>query len=260
MMTPHAHSLAGRRVIITRTLAQSQDLFTRLRAAGATPVALPTIAITAPADFGPLDAALRGWAGFEGCVFTSANAVRAVSERADALHLELAPPAWTCAVGLATAAAARQCTDGTNLMLPSEASAEGVIAALAARDLRGRQVLFPRADIARDRIEVALATHGALVTSVIAYRTVPNAPSRRAAREHFPGADAVIFASPSAARNLAALLGQDHARRMRGTAIAVIGPSTRAAVEALGWRVGAEAVLPSVEALVAAVSEALRHA
>lgn len=260
MMSEHHLPLAGRRVVVTRARDQAQELVACLRAAGADPIAVPTIAIAAPADCDSLDAALRGWAGFDGCVFTSANAVRAVRERADALGVELAPPGWTCAVGPATAAAARQIGIRTNLLVPVRADSEAVIAALVARDLREHRVLWPRADIARDRIEVVLAAHGARVTSLVAYRNVPDLRSRPAAREHFPGADAVIFASPSAARNLAELLGHDHARRMRGAAIAVIGPRTRAAVELLGWRVGAEASQPGAAALVAAVNEALRHA
>src|SRR5581483_8518114 len=50
--------LFGRRVLVTRTREQASTLVALLRAAGARPVELPTIAIQPPASYAALDAAL----------------------------------------------------------------------------------------------------------------------------------------------------------------------------------------------------------
>ncbi|MGH9474962.1 MAG: uroporphyrinogen-III synthase [Terriglobales bacterium] len=248
--------LAGRRVVVTRAAEQAAELLDRLRAAGAEPLALPTIAFAPPADSAPLDAALREWARFDACLFTSANAVRAAFARASALGLAMPPPrGWVCAIGPATAAALADYPGWTPGILPAEASAEGVLEALAAYELHGCRIFFPRAALGRAVIPGALAARGAHLTRVTAYRTLLAENSRPAALALFPGVDAVVFASPSAARNLAALLGPEHAARLRGAAVAVIGTATRGAVEALGWTVAAVAARPSAQALVAALAE-----
>jgi uroporphyrinogen III methyltransferase/synthase len=55
--------LMGRRVLVTRTRDQASTLVALLRAAGARPVELPTIAIQPPESYAELDAALQGLVG-----------------------------------------------------------------------------------------------------------------------------------------------------------------------------------------------------
>src|ERR1700722_15156998 len=65
--------LAGRRVVVTRALEQSQSLADALREAGAEPVLLPLLTI-APADnLAELDACLRNSGRFDWVFFTSQN-------------------------------------------------------------------------------------------------------------------------------------------------------------------------------------------
>ena len=52
-------SLVGKRIVITRSAAQSEAIARELTARGATPVVLPLVAFAEPEDFAPLDAALR---------------------------------------------------------------------------------------------------------------------------------------------------------------------------------------------------------
>src|SRR5205085_11023462 len=83
--------LFGRRVLVTRTREQASTLVALLRAAGARPVELPTIAIRPPRSYADLDAALLELAGGRvrcGVIFTSANGVEAVFARLDALGLD----------------------------------------------------------------------------------------------------------------------------------------------------------------------------
>ena len=58
-------------------------------------------------------------------------------------------------------------------LIPEDHSADGVVAALKATGpLKGKRVLFPKADIARDTLPEELRAAGAEVTEVVAYRTV----------------------------------------------------------------------------------------
>ena len=75
-------ALAGRRVLVTRALHQAGKLSEGLRALGAEPVEVPVLEIRPPGDFAPLDAALEQIDSYDWLILTSANAVRAVAERA----------------------------------------------------------------------------------------------------------------------------------------------------------------------------------
>ena len=83
-----------------------------------------------------------------------------------------------CAIGPAT----RQLLKALHLkvdLMGREYVAEGLIEAFAANDLAGRNVLLPRAAVARDLVPVALARRGARVDVVEAYRTVMPSESSR---------------------------------------------------------------------------------
>ena len=103
-------SLAGRRILVTRALHQAGKLSEGLRALGAEPVEVPVLEIRPPADFAPLDAALKQIDNYDWLILTSANAVRAVAERAAELGISLEQSARlkVAAVGEATAEAARK--------------------------------------------------------------------------------------------------------------------------------------------------------
>jgi uroporphyrinogen-III synthase len=259
-MIPAALPLAGCRVVVTRAAGHGDALAAALERLGASVIHVPAIAIAPPADFAPLDRALRRLRQYHGHVFTSANAVRACAARARALGVEFAPAsgAWVCAVGDATAAALAGVHWRAGVA-PASATAEGVVAALERFHLDAARIFFPRAAAGRELIPQALAARGAQVECVEAYRTLMPAESAGRARALFPAtgppaADAVVFASPSAARHLAAMLGEAYRARLRGVALAVIGPTTRAELEALGLPAAAEAAHAGDAALAAALA------
>src|SRR5580704_11146767 len=67
--------LAGKRVVVTRALEQSQSLVDALRDAGAEPVLLPLLAFAPPDDFSELDDCLKHGTQFDWVFFTSQNAL-----------------------------------------------------------------------------------------------------------------------------------------------------------------------------------------
>src|SRR6185437_4649834 len=82
-------SLLGRRVLVTRAAHQAGKLSEGLRALGAEPVEVPVLEIRPPHDFAPLDAALRQLNSYDWLIFTSANTVSAVMERAAVLGVSI---------------------------------------------------------------------------------------------------------------------------------------------------------------------------
>jgi uroporphyrinogen-III synthase len=101
--------LQGRRILVTRAAHQAGKLSDALRKLGAVPVEVPVLEIQPPASFDALDHALRQLRTYNWLIFTSANAVHALVDRASAIG---AVPAVlstvrVAAVGPATATAAR---------------------------------------------------------------------------------------------------------------------------------------------------------
>ena len=90
-MTPPP--LAGMRVLVTRASHQAGKLSEGLRALGAVPVEVPLLEIQPPADFAPLDRALRELDSYDWLILTSANTVQSLQQRTQTLGLSLVPGA-----------------------------------------------------------------------------------------------------------------------------------------------------------------------
>lgn len=233
--------LDHRTVVVTRSRGGEDALTARLVELGASVREIPSISIAAPADVGPLDAALRAVEGFEWAVFASATAVDRTVERMRALGIDLASLAGRriAAVGPATAEALARSVREPDLV-PAEARGEAMAAALAPH-VRGKRVLLPRPAEGRPELLDGLVAAGALVSAVEAYRTLPAPPDAvrpLAAWIRAREVDAVAFASPSAVKAVVAGLGED-ARLLDGVVLAAIGPSTAEAMRAAGLEVGA---------------------
>jgi uroporphyrinogen III methyltransferase / synthase len=105
--------------------------------------------------------------------------------------------------------------------------------------LKGRRILIPRADIARERLGEELREAGAEVTEAIAYQTLPGEAERGSDYDIYRmlldrQIDAVTFASASAVRNFVAMLGREQAADLlRTTVVASIGPVTAEAAQQL---------------------------
>ena len=244
--------LAGRRIVVTRRPEQSAGLCARLEELGATVVELPLIELAPPAEMAPLDAALRRLDSYDWVVFTSANAVRSVSERIT--DLGLAERALTsrkiASIGPSTTHALRECFPGMAVSVEAgKHDAAGLLKELAG-DARGRRFLLPTSDRARDALPAGLREGGAEVDVVVAYRTVPPADLRERVLQGLRGgADLVTFASPSAVQNLmraAAELAPD-------IRAAVIGPVTEQACRAAGIEVVVVARPSTGEGLTTAI-------
>ncbi|HEX9937550.1 MAG TPA: uroporphyrinogen-III C-methyltransferase [Longimicrobium sp.] len=247
--------LSGRRIVVTRARAQASGFAASLQALGAEVVQLPAIRLEAPDDPQPLREAVERLHSFHWIVLTSANGVeRFFAALRDAgRDTRALASARVCAIGPATAAELEKHGIRADLV-PPEFVAESAVEALAAADeLAGKRVLVPAAEDARPVLADGLRERGAEVTSVVAYRTVPDGTGADEVRRRIGAGeiDLLTFTAGSTARNFAALVGTE----VGGARVASIGPVTSAALRELGMRVDVEAEEATIAGLLRAVRE-----
>lgn len=278
-----ARPLAGRRVLVTRPRAQAAELIALLESAGAGVVVAPTVRIDPPADPLPLQQAAADLTRFDWIVFSSANAVDALLDAVDAEQVDgpfdtaanggrrsasgrlrggrAEHPVKFAAVGSRTAERLR--SRGVDVALvPDEFIADALVRVLTSRaTVRGTRVLLPRSEIGREVIADGLRAAGAIVTEVIAYRTVAEAEGNDTAavrRLLIDGRlDAVTFTSGSAVRHFVQMYGADSVALLRDTVVAVIGPVTADAARQLGVPVHVQPAAYTSAAMVDALKEYL---
>lgn len=233
--------LFGRRIVVTRSREQAQELIDMLEERGAEAIASPMIHIAPPHDTAPLEQACAAAATFDWIVFTSANAVDSfmttLLETGDVRDLK---GVRICAIGPSTASHVQRYGIRVDTV-PAEHHAEGVLEALAATgEVSGKRVLLPRSDIAREIVGEELRRRGADVSEVVAYRTTTAALERDSDRDIYRmlldrQIDAVTFTSASTVKHFVQTYGEDQAvDLLNTTAVACIGPVTAEAAQQLG--------------------------
>ncbi len=253
--------LFGKRVLVTRALEQAAVLVHALNEAGAEAIELPAIEIVAQVDrralsqaFARLEASDYGWV-----IFSSVNGVDIFFQelRRAGRDARAIGRARVCAIGPATAIALSERGVHADLV-PERYLAEGVVEALAERDIAGQRALWPRARGTRRALVTGLQRLGATVDEVPLYSAAlpkevdEEAMSRLRAGE----VDVITFASPSAVRNLLKMLGDDK-KALEKPLIVCIGPVTAAAARRAGLRVDVEAAEYTIEGLLEALSSRL---
>ena len=250
--------LFGRRVVVTRARAQAGELSAELEGLGAEVREFPTIEVTRPEDFGPLDGAIRDLDSFDWLVFTSVNGVAAFLARLrhHGLDLRAVPRgAKLAAIGPATAGALEAVGLRVDVV-PEEFRAEALIDAIRDGSLAGKRVLIPRAKVAREVLPEKLRDRGAQVVVPPAYEAVPSSEGKEAlaAELEAGGIDCVTFTASSTVENFVGAFGVEGAARLLAAArVVCIGPITADTARGFGLRVDAEAKEYTIPGLVEAV-------
>ncbi len=252
--------LTGQRVLVTRASHQAGQLSEGLRELGAEVVEVPVIEIRPPASLESLDAALRRFAEYNWLVLTSANAARAIAERAAQLGIELDQPASmsVAAVGQSTAVAAVAAGFQVTFV-PEFYVAESLLEGMKDQ-VMGKKVLLARASVARDVIPDSLQTAGAEVDVVEAYQNVlPEAAPGLLRQALENKVDAATFTSSSSVTHL-----EEAARHawvewpLEGVRAVSIGPITSQTLRDLKWPPAGEASQSDIPGLIEAVVRVLR--
>jgi uroporphyrinogen-III synthase len=238
-------TLAGRRILLTRTAEDCAAWAEELAALGAEPVIFPCIecrTIDTAQTRARIAAALPA---SDWLVVTSRRGVAALL----ALNAEpLTAALKIAAVGPATAQYAREALGREVDLVSEDGTAASLAAALRRHSHAATRLLLVVAENAGDAIERALAPTGAECVRVDAYRTLPAAPGDAPQALSTLGVDNVFLASPSAVAGFMQRVEIDADAR-----IISIGPATSAAVRRHGLEVTSEAREPTLGGLVEAL-------
>lgn len=214
------NSLAGRSVVITRAAGQAEATMELVRSFDATPILVPLIEIVDdPAGMAELEA--FDFARVDWIVVTSPNGGRRV---APILEMAAASPR-IAAVGSATVATLPHC----DLV----ADAQSALGLLQVFPTGPGTVLVVQALDAEPTMVEGLAQRGWRVDAIRPYRTVQATPTTEQ-RDAALAADAVLFASGSAARAWGVAFGQ-----RTPPVVVAIGEQTAEAAERAGLKISA---------------------
>lgn len=222
--------LAGRRIVVTRSVEDNQLLAAQLNELGAEVIQLPLMEVTGPADGGrALLAAADRLEQYRFVVLTSVNGATALAEAragrpwpAGVTAVPVGPATETAAVELGMTVGHR----------PSSATAENLVAEFPS--LEGGDadmVLAPLAELAGDVVVDGLTARGYRVDRCEAYRTGagPEVDIDDKLTLIKTGVDAVLFFAPSAVDRFVDLAGPALSSGEGQDGLAVcIGPSTAA--------------------------------
>ncbi|MEP7112866.1 MAG: uroporphyrinogen-III synthase [Ilumatobacteraceae bacterium] len=229
------NALAGRTIVITRSAEQAVEMSALVSSFGAIPVIVPLIEVIDEAngmdELTSLDPDKIDW-----IVVTSPNGARRVAS----LIVPDATTPLVAAVGAATASALPRCE-----LVARDQSALGLLEVFP----RGPgRVVVVQAVGAEQTLSQGLVELGWDVGVIRPYRTVhtrPSAEERLAAL----AADAVLFASGSAARGWVEVFG-----RHTPPAVVAIGDQTAAAAERAGLKISAISADHSMHGMLVALS------
>lgn len=261
-MISKSQPLAGRRLVVTRSSDQAGRLRRRLEAEGAEVLELPLIKTVPHYDLESSRKVLTELGQIDWILFTSSNGVRYFFK----LFFEVFEDIRSIglcrigAVGEATAQAIRAQRLKVDV-IPQRSTAEDLaLAVQEATDIAHTRMLVVVGNRNRDTLVQSLQAASAIVDTLAVYRTDLADLSAHQAADTFrnEGADAIIFASSSAANSF-----KLQARHLQLVAEAQkplgcsIGPQTTEALREAGIPVDIEAAEPSLESLVQALKERL---
>ncbi len=242
-------ALNGRKVVITRSIAQNESLRRLLEARGASVVEVPLIAIAEPDDEGrERDEVLQRFHEFDWVVVTSPNGAERVAPflaAANAAGDETRFPQFA-AVGEATARSL-----GVSVSLIAEPARAEVLVQQFPNGIGN--VLVVQGNLADETVAHDIATKGWDVTRVVAYQTVALRPTEEL-REPALTADVLMLASGSAATAWFDSFGTS-----TPACVVAIGPSTAKAAHTVGIDLAAVADDQTLEGLIQAAERALEN-
>lgn len=254
--------LAGRRVLVTRAVEQSHELIGLLESAGAEILHVPAIRFAPPPDWNALDRVVDYPSHWDWIIFTSVNGVESFLQRAREKGRDASSvgSAKVAAVGEATREALRAGGIEPDIVPPRFRAAE--LLPLLPDNQQGVRTAVVRALEGREELVAALRAKGGEVHVAVAYETrgLDSLPDDARCLLAGGSVDALTFTSPSTAENVLRHLSAEELAQLNARSRFVsIGPTTTAALHALGVAKVDEAAAASMSGLLDAVVAALRR-
>jgi uroporphyrinogen III methyltransferase/synthase len=155
------------------------------------------------------------------------------------------------AIGPGTAVVLKKFGIQADFQANCDYSQEGLLKELLPQNLKGRNILIPRAAEAREVLIDVLRSAGAKVTVVPAYRTVK--PEVKF-NPFLNKVDMITFTSSSTVSNFVDIFGRKKTKKLlQGVKIISIGRITSATARKNGLKVYAEAKRSTIDGLVKAI-------
>lgn len=228
-------SLKNKKIVITRPLALAANFSKKISELKAIPFEFPTIEIIPSENTTELDQAIFQLKRFDIVIFTSVNGVNYFINRLKDLNLNPESnfgDTKIAAIGPATVKELKKYGIYTDFM-PSNYIAESIADEIG--EVKDKNILLPKADIARVELNDLLENKGANVTEISTYKTIIRKPSEievKALIDFKP--DIVTFTSSSTVRGFFNAIKNTNFE-VKNCVIACIGPVTaKTAVEFFG--------------------------
>lgn len=249
--------LLGKGVVVTRAREQASELLSTLQELGACAYEFPTISIEPLDDYCHLEDAILRLQEYDWLVFTSVNGVEFFFKVLREIGLDARALCGMDVAAIGPATAERLTAYGILPdFVPDQYVAESVVQGLLEHDIKGKKVLLPRAEKAREVLPDELSKAGAQVDVLPVYRTglAANDPSEILQALADERIDYVTFTSSSTVDNFFQLIPPDEIRKHLGhLKLACIGPITAKTLAGYGF----EAHIQPEEFTIAALTQAL---
>ena len=233
--------LFGRTILVTRAREQASEFVRMLEEHGAQCLVFPTIKVIPPSSWEALDESIRSLETYDWLIFTSVNGVKFFFRRLFDLGKDVRELKGLkiCAIGPKTAEEIRSHGIRPDFV-PSEYRAEAVVEGLRGEDIKGKNILLPRAAVAREILPEKLREMGARVDVVEAYRTVlPEKKDGHVEEAITTGkVDCITFTSSSTVKNFTRFFPAKEIEKLQaGILVACIGPITAETARNRGFQV-----------------------
>ena len=142
--------------------------------------------------------------------------------------------------------------------MPKEYRAEGIIKGIGKGGIKGKRILIPRAEVAREILPEELKKKGAKVTVAVAYRSIKPKGNTEKIISLFKDKKIamVTFTSSSTVKNFVEMFEkEDYKALLNGVKIASIGPITAKTASELGIKTDIMPKAYTIPALTEAIVE-----
>ncbi len=250
--------LFGKNVVITRSREQSSAMLSMLLNLGANPVQFPTISIEPMDSYEILDKAIAEIEKFDWIIFTSVNGVQHFAKRLRALGKDsrALAKAKFAAIGPVT----RKEVETLGIIpdfVPETYVAESVAEGLVNLDIKGKNILIPRALESREVLPEVLEREGAHVTIAPVYQTKLATGNKEELLEALKkdSIDCITFASSSTVRNFMDNIPMDVLKACENLRFASIGPITSNTLKEYGFEAHMEPEDFTIPALLGEITK-----
>ena len=232
---PLTSPLAGKTIIVTRPLAQAQNILEQLEVNLATTLHFPVLSISVIDDISDAQQKFNNLQHYQTLIFISANAVHYAISCIKNLGLDLKANTLA-AVGPVTKRALEHYGYEVNIVPQSGFSSEALLADPALSDIKDKNILIVRGQGGREHLRENLLSRGANVDYAEVYqRQLPSSRHPIQLDELASENCAVLLYSAESAQNLWSLCTKQERQWLTNVKFIVASQRIAEAITRVGW-------------------------